>query len=143
MSTTDQQRADAARDAIAREEQVRATELDSWDRGIAYIRADPEIPSSWRMDREDYQWAVAENRREAEAEVDKVAAQDRAERADPATSRIVDARDEHAAGGRFDLADATQRVIDSIRAGRNEQQRPDPRHLRCYGSEPRDRGVER
>src|SRR5213592_1727408 len=44
---TDQARADAARDAIAREEQVRVTERDAWSRGIAYIRADPDVSPSW------------------------------------------------------------------------------------------------
>jgi hypothetical protein len=43
------------------------------------------------------------------------AAQDRAERADPNTARMVEARDQQAAGGRFDDADSTQRLIDAVR----------------------------
>lgn len=49
------------------------------------------------------------------AAVEAEAARDRAERVDPNTARMVEARDQQAAGGRFDDADSTQRLIDAVR----------------------------
>ncbi len=46
------------------------------------------------------------------AEVDRVAAEDRAQRADPDLARLVYARDNDAAAGLFESADVYQRVID-------------------------------
>jgi hypothetical protein len=53
------------------------------------------------------------------ARIDAEAARDQRERNDPGTHGMVEARDHQAAGGRFDDADATQRLIDAARQ-RNE-----------------------
>lgn len=50
------------------------------------------------------------------SDVDQVAAQERADRQDPGLARVMNARDHEAAGGRFDVADASQRLIDHMRA---------------------------
>lgn len=62
--------------------------------------------------------AAAGAREEARAqgllrEADAEAARDRDERADPGLRALVEARDHNAAGGRFDVADSQQRLIDA------------------------------
>lgn len=64
------------------------------------------------------------------------AARDRDERDDPDTNRIVDARDLAAASGRFDEADSTQRLIDSIRATSGDRFCADAERLSGRGQEP-------
>lgn len=51
------------------------------------------------------------------AEVDREAAQDRADRADPSLAPLIEARDHHAADGRFDEADAAHRLVEWCRHG--------------------------
>lgn len=50
------------------------------------------------------------------------AARDVAERADPNTAHLVNARDHQAASGRFELADSTQRLIDAVREQDRERE---------------------
>lgn len=82
---------------------------------------DPENgePARWAADRGPTERSAlierehfANQLRSADAE----ATRDHAERVDPDTSRMVQARDFQAAGGRFDDADSTQALIDTIRA---------------------------
>lgn len=76
---------------------------------------------------------------DALARIDQVAAQDRADRANPNTARMVDARDLAAAGGRFTLADASDRLIDSVRA----QDADRAADTRSVSPAAREEGVER
>jgi hypothetical protein len=94
------------------------------------------------MNHDDRDAAIAQVRNEARgidrepmtllARAEAEAARDRAERADPGTARLVEARDFQAAGGLFADADSTQRLISAERAEREPVQGPlPPGHVRC------------